>query len=191
MNMKKGFWENVYYRLTDEHEVKLCILYAIRYAGIPVSDTEIKHFMLSATTVSLIDLCTNLDALLKDSFIKQVWRDDAEKYDLTRVGSETIEMFEDKILLTVREELKKSVDAFYKRAPGAPDIKCTIMPADSDNFNVQLEIKSGRKLLISLSVFAGKRDRAIAIRQAVAKRPMDIFTEINQIITRDCVTEEE
>ena len=36
--MKKNIWENVYYRLNDPAEIQLAILYAIRYADLPVSD---------------------------------------------------------------------------------------------------------------------------------------------------------
>lgn len=181
--MKKDIWDNVYYRLKDEHEVKLSILYCIKYAEIPVSDTEIKHFMLSATSVSFVDLCINLSSLSDDGFLKTVWRDDMEKYDLTDSGYELIEMFSDKIMLTVRENLRKTIDEYLKRDVSALQIAARLTPASGENFNVELIIQNGRNTLMSLSVFAGKRDAAIAMRKHFESNAAEIFAEIMDIST--------
>lgn len=181
--MKKDIWDNVYYRLKDEHEVKLSILYAVKYADIPVSDTEIKHFMLTATTVTLVDLCINLDALVSDGFLKLVWRDETEKYELTSLGNELIDMFSDKILLTVRENIRLTVDGYFKRDTSKPQIRCSIAPAAGDNFNVELEIKNSKNKLISLSLFAGNREAAISMRKHFESSAWDIYTKITEIAT--------
>ena len=133
--MKKDILENVYYRLKDEHEVKLSILYSIKYAGIPVSDTEIKHFMLDATSVSFVDLCINLTSLLDGGYLKSVWRDEIEKYDLTEQGLELIEMFSDKIMVTVRESLRKSIDEYFGRDADGISAKRLSLVLEDITFN--------------------------------------------------------
>lgn len=179
--MKKDIWDNVYYRLKDEHEVKLSILYSIKYAQIPVSDTEIKHFMLTATSVSFVDLCINLSSLSEDGFIKTVLRDDIEKYDLTDSGRELIEMFSDKIMLSVREALRKTIDEYFKRDDSQLQVMAKIVPASGENFNVELNIKNTKDTLMSLSVFAGKRENAIAMRKYFEKNSSLIYAKIMDI----------
>ena len=179
--MKKDILENVYYRLKDEHEVKLSILYSIKYAGAPVSDTEIKHFMLDATSVSFVDLCINLTSLLDGGYLKSVWRDEIEKYDLTEQGTELIEMFSDKIMVTVRESLRKSIDEYLGRDADGISVLAVISPASGENFNVNLEIKNQKDTLLSLSVFAGERKKAIAMRKHFEKNATDIFAQVLEI----------
>ncbi len=179
--MKKDIWDNVYYRLKDEHEVKLSILYSVKYAGLPVSDTEIKHFMLDATSVSFVDLCINLSSLTDDGFLKIVWRDEMEKYDLTETGNELIDMFSDKIMLTVRENLRKSIDEYFRRDSETTQISSRLVPASGENFNVELSIKNSKNTLMSLSLFAGKRDLAIGMRKHLEENASDIFSKIMEL----------
>lgn len=188
--MKKDIWDNVYYRLKDEHEVKLSILYSVKYAGFPVSDTEIKHFMLTATSVSFVDLCINLSVLLDDGFLKIVWRDDMEKYDLTDSGTELIEMFSDKILLTVRENLRSTIDEYFKRDGKKLQISARISPASGENFNVELTISNSKNTLMSLSLFAGKRNSAISMRKHFEKNATDIFAKIMELASDTNESEE-
>ena len=187
--MKKDIWDNVYYRLKDEHEVKLSILYCVKYSEIPVSDTEIKHFMLSATSVSFVDLCINLSSLCEEGFLKTVLRDEVEKYDLTDSGNELIEMFSDKILFSVRENLRKTIDEYFKRDEGSMQVLAKITPASGENFNVELSVKNTKDTLMSLSVFAGKREKAIAMRKYFEKNSSVIFAKIMDI-SNDFDTEE-
>lgn len=189
--MKKDILDNVYYRLKDEHEVKLSILYCIKYAGFPVSDTEIKHFMLSATSVSFVDLCENLASLVKDNFLKVVWRDDIEKYDLTSPGAELIEMFTDKILLTVRENLRDSIDEYFNRNAMDLQIDAKLMPALGENFNVTLTIKNAKEMLMNLTIMGGKRENAIAMRKHLEKNATDVFAKILDMASDFKLNEEE
>ena len=113
--MKKNILENVYYRLNDPAEIRLAILYSIRYSEIPISDIELKHFMLQATSVDFIDLCSMITLALDDNHMKTVWRDEMDKYELTQSGEELIDMFEDKIMVSVRSSLRNTIDEYFRR----------------------------------------------------------------------------
>ena len=88
--MKKNIWENVYYRLKDPVEIKLAVLYVLFYADIPVSDVELKHCMLEATSVDFLSLCDVIQMLLEENHMKQVWRDEMDKYVLTSSGEDMV-----------------------------------------------------------------------------------------------------
>lgn len=169
---------NVYYRLNDLGEIKLCILFCIRYADMPLSDNEIKHLMLSATSIDFIDLCTALDTLLPDNYIKKVWRDDVEKYSLTKQGQETIDAFDDKIMASVRASIKVAVDDYLKREGQKAQIKCSLKPISKDKYNVDIEIIEGKTSLLSMTIFTGNKEKASRYAKGFRKEPIKFYTSI-------------
>ena len=139
--MKKNIWDNVYYRLNDETEIKLSVLFCIRYADIPITDIEVKHFMLSATSVDFMDLCSAIDKMFSDNYIKRVWRGEVEKYDLTEQGAELLDMFEDKIMASVRASIKNTIDEYFRREQEKAQYRCEIVPVGKDAYNMKKEFK--------------------------------------------------
>lgn len=176
--MKKNIWDNVYYRLNDEAEIKLSVLFCIRYADLPITDIEVKHFMLTATSVNFMDLCAAIDAVFSDNYIKKVWRNETEKYDLTEQGKELIDMFEDKIMASVRASIKNTIDEYFAREREKAQYRCEIIPIGKDAYNVDIELKEGKNTLITMSVFAGSRERAIRLRRGFKNDPMALYETI-------------
>jgi len=174
--MKKNIWENVYYRLNDETEIKLSVLFCIRYADAPVTDIEIKHFMLTATSVDFMTLCGEIDELVSDGAIKKVWRDEVEKFDLTSRGEELLNMFEDKIMASVRASLKSTIDEYFKRQEKKAQSKCEIVPLGKDKYSVDIELKEGKNELVKMSLFAGSREAAIRMRRGFNKDPLGMYS---------------
>ncbi len=179
--MKPDF-NNIYYRLNDLGEIKLCVLFCIRYAGEPLSDSDIKHLMLSATNLDFIDLCTAIDKLLPDNYIKKVWRDETEKYDLTQQGLETIDVFDDKIMASVRASLKATIDDYFKREGQKAQIKCLVNPIDKDLYNVDVEITEGKRTLLSMTVFTGNKEKAARYARGFRKNPMVFYSGVIELL---------
>ena len=170
--------ENVYYRLNDPGEIRLCILLCIRYAGEPLADSDIKHIMLTATSVEFIDLCDALDKLLPENYTKKVWRDEIEKLDLTQQGIETIDVFDDKIMASVRASLKETIDEYLKREGPKTQIKCLVSPAERDLYNVEVEIIEGKTTLLKMTVFTGNKEKAARYAKGFRKNPMEFYTKV-------------
>lgn len=176
--MKKNMWDNVYYRLNDEAEIKLCLLFCIKYADIPISDIEIKHFMLTATSVNFMDLCSSIGEIFTENYAKKVWRDEIEKYDLTEQGKELLEMFEDKIMASVRVSLKDTIDEYFKREKEKSQVKCEIVPLEKNNYCLEIDLQDGSNSLLKMSLFAGSREKAIELRQGFNENPMALYSDI-------------
>ena len=185
--MKKNIWDNVYYHLNDPEEIRLAILYAIRYVGVPVSDIELKHFMLSATSVEFLDLLAQIDALLKDNHIKTVERDDGDHYDFTKSGREMIDFFEDKIKVSVRESLRECIDAYYHRQKMESRVKATLIPTEQNAYLLGMRILEGKTTLLEASVFAGDRERAIRLKKNFEANPIDVYTGLVRLLEREQV----
>lgn len=176
--MKKNIWENVYYRLNDDTEIKLAVLFCIRYADMPISDIELKHFMLDATSVDFIDLCSAISAVEADGYIRIVSREETDKYDLTSLGSETLQMFEDKIMASVRSSLRRTIDEYYRREQNKAQVRCEIEPVKKDAYAVNIELKEGKNTLITMSVFAGSKKNAYSLRRGFLKDPMEFYANM-------------
>ncbi|MBQ3118728.1 MAG: DUF4364 family protein [Clostridia bacterium] len=174
--------ENVYYRMNDKGEIKLSVLFCLRYADIPLSDSDLKHLMLSATTVDFLELCGIIDELSPDNYIKKVWRDEEEKYILTEQGTETIDVFDDKIMASVRASIKKTVDEYLKREGQRAQIKCEMVPIGIDAYNVDIELKEGKNTLLSMSIFAGRKERAARYAKGFRNNPTGLFERITEVL---------
>ena len=170
--------ENVYYRMNDKGEIKLSILFCLRYAETPLSDSDLKHLMLSATSVDFLDLCGIIDELSPDNYIKKVWRDEEEKYILTDKGTETIDVFDDKIMASVRASIKKTVDDYLNREGPKTHVKCLVTPADLNMYNVDVELAEGKNTLLSMTVFTGNKEKAARYAKGFRKNPMDFYTKV-------------
>ena len=179
--MKPDF-NNVYYRLNDLGEIKLCVLFCIRYAGEPLSDSDIKHLMLTATNIDFMDLCDALDKLSPENYIKKVWRDEVEKYDLTQQGTETIDIFDDKIMASVRASIKTTIDEYFKREGQKAQIKCNVNPISKDLYNVDVEIVEGKTTLLSMTVFTGNKEKASRYAKGFRKNPMEFYSGVIELL---------
>lgn len=179
--MKKNIWENVYYRLTDPVEIKLAILYTLSYAHIPMSDVELKHCMLEGTSVDFLELCNVLIQVQEENYIKTVFRDEMDKLALTPSGEDAISMFEDKLLPSVKENLKNAVDKFYQNEESRKSIRCDLIPMAGNQFSVDLEYKEGKNTLLALSLFAGNKQRALSMCRAFRKSPYDFYEKISAL----------
>lgn len=180
--MKKNIWENVYYRLKDPVEIRLAILYVIFYADIPVSDVELKHCMLEATSVDFLDLCDIIGKVRKENYIRTVWRDEIEKYELTPSGTDMISMFEDKLLPSVKNSLKHSVDQYYKNETSRKSLRCDIRPVGDGMYNVELELKEGKNSLLAISLFAGNKQRALSMCRCFRRDPYAIYHQLSELL---------
>ena len=181
--MKKNIWDNVYYRLKDPAEIQLAILYSVRYADIPISDIELKHFMLQATSVDFIDLCSIITKTLDDNHMKTVWRDEMENYVLTQTGTELLEMFEDKIMSSVRESLRNTIDEYFVREQEKARVRCDIIPNGRDTYSLEVELKEGKTELLAMSLFAGSRETAMDMRRHFKTDPVGLYTKVLQLFT--------
>lgn len=182
--MKKNIWSNVYYRLNDPVMIRLAVLYVLKYADIPISSMDLKHVMLDSTSVDYIDLCETIEDLKNEDYIRSVVRDEMNKFVLSELGNDTIEMFEKNLLISVRQAIKKSADEFFKDEFEKSQVKCELSPSDADTYYLDVELQDGRTKLLSMSIFAGDREAAAEMRERFNESPMELFEEIQRFLRK-------
>ena len=181
--MKKNIWSNVYYRLNDPVMIRFAILYTMKYVEFPISSMDLKHVMLDASRVDYFDLCEMIDTLKKENHIKEVIRDGINKFSLTDSGIETIQMFEKNVLYSVRRNIRQSADKFFKEEFEKHSVKSSLTPSDIDTFYLDVELKDGNSKLLSMSLFAGSREKAEKMREKFNSNPTEFFSYILKFLS--------
>lgn len=169
---------NVYYRLKDPAEIKLCVLLCLRYAGEPLSDIDLKNIIITAANIDFMDYCAAFDKLIPENYIKTVWREETEKYILTKQGEETIDFFDDKITASVRAAIKSETDKYLKRDGQTQEVKCVITPVENDLYNLDIKITEGKITLLSMTLFTGSKEKTARFAKAFRNKPMDFYTDL-------------
>ncbi|MBE7034650.1 MAG: DUF4364 family protein [Ruminococcaceae bacterium] len=180
--MKKNIWENVYYRLNDPIEIKLAILFTLSYADIPMSDVELKHCMLEGSSVDFMDLCDAIESLLAENHMKTVWRDELDKFILTASGTDMIDMFENKLLASVKNNLKHAVDKFYRNEASRKALRCDVVPLSENQFSVAFELKEGKNSVLTLSLYAGDKNKALAMCRNFRRDPYGFYQKTVELL---------
>ena len=183
--MKKNIWSNVYYRLNEPIMIRLAVLYTLKYTEFPISSMDLKHVMLDATSVDYIDLCENIELLKKENHIKIVFRDEMNKYALTETGTEMIDMFEKNLLSSVRENIRKSADEFFRQEFEKSQVRSEISPIETNAFYLDAELNDGKTKMLSMSIFAGSRENAIMMKNKFNEAPVELFQEILKFLKDD------
>lgn len=181
--MKKNIWSNVYYRLNDPVMIRFAILYTMKYVEFPISSMDLKHVMLDASRVDYFDLCEMIDTLKKENHIKEVIRDGINKFSLTDSGIETIQMFEKNVLYSVRRNIRQSADKFFKEEFEKQSVKSSLTASDIDSFYLDVELKDGNSKLLSMSLFAGSREKAEKMREKFNSNPTEFFSYILKFLS--------
>ena len=182
--MKKNIWDNVYYRLKDPVMIRLAVLFALKYIDIPVSSMDLKHVLLDSTSVDYIDLFETIEDLKNEDYIRIVFRDEMNKFILSSLGSETIEMFEKNLLSSVRQAIKESANEFFKEEFEKSQVRCEISPSDADTYYLDVELQDGKTKLLSMSIFAGDRETAAQMRERFNESPLGLFEEIQMFLRK-------
>ena len=131
-----------------------------------------------------MDLCSAIDAVSNENYIKKVWRNEVLKFDLTEQGKELLDMFEDKIMASVRASIKNTIDEYFAREREKAQYRCEIVPIGKDAYNVDIELKEGKNTLITMSVFAGSRETAIRLRRGFKSDPMGVYSSLVSLLSK-------
>lgn len=140
--------------------------------------------MLSGTNVDFVELFAIIDELIPENYIKKVWRDETEKYDLTPQGLETIDVFDDKITASVRASIKNKIDELLKRDGQKAHIKCVVTPTGNDLYSVDAQITEGKITLLSMTLFSGSKEKAARFAKAFRKKPLEFYASMIDSLTK-------
>ena len=85
-------------------------------------------------------------------------------------------------MASVRASIKKTVDEYLKREGQRAQIKCEMVPIGIDAYNVDIELKEGKNTLLSMSIFAGRKERAARYAKGFRNNPTGLFERITEVL---------
>jgi len=91
-------------------ENKLLLLYLIEKMDIPLSTSQIHQFVLEETSTHYFDCQQCLCEMLEDNYLEATAEDNKTRYTITDIGITTLEYFEKRIPLYIRNKINKYVN---------------------------------------------------------------------------------
>lgn len=129
----------------------------------------------------ILDYFTMMDFLLDMQnlgMVSTVTIESTLRYDITKKGHETLEMFKDKIPKSVRDKIYDLAEAELLKLERGREIVADVEPIDERKFLAKCGIYEFGVPLMELSIFAGNRKHATEITEKFEKNAATLYKNI-------------
>lgn len=160
---------------------KLLLLYIIKTSPKKFNKDELSEFLLNKGYINYFQFQQYLSELTQGDFIKVVSKDNLSIYKILEKGEKTLELFENKIPVKIKEDLLvefKLQDLELKRET---QIKADIFKKENNQYNVNLKLVENEAVLFSLYLEVPSEDQAEYICNLWKQNPNEIFQKIISI----------
>lgn len=162
----------------DDVQTRLVILYTLKCFKISMSEGDLHKALVWS---EILDYFTMMDFLLdtqKLGFVSTVTIEGTLRYDITKKGHETLEMFYDKIPKSIRDRIYDLAEKeLYKVARGR-EIVADIEPLDERKFLAKCGVYEFGVPLMELRIFAGTRKNALEITKKFEENAATLYKNI-------------
>ncbi|MDL2248907.1 DUF4364 family protein, partial [Tyzzerella sp. OttesenSCG-928-J15] len=90
-------------------ENKLILLYLIEKMDIPISTSQISQFVLGESMIGYFDLQQCLSEMVDDNYVEATQENNNTRYSITDTGLTTLDYFEKRIPVYIRNKINKHV----------------------------------------------------------------------------------
>lgn len=166
----------------DDVQIRLIILYTLKCYKISMTDGNLQEALVWN---DILDYFTMMDFLIdmeKSGLVSTVTIEGNLRYDITKKGHETLDMFKDKIPRSIRDKIYDlSEKALSKMARGR-EIVADIQPIDEKKFLAKCGVYEFGMPLMELSIFAGTRKHAEEIAKRFETQAAKLYKTILETI---------
>ena len=166
----------------DDVQIRLSILYTLKCFKISMTEGNLQE---SLVWNDILDYFTMMDYLLdmqKLGLVSTVTIEGRLRYDITKKGHETLQMFRDKIPGSVRDKIYKLAEKHLALLERGREIIADIQPIDEKKFLAKCGIYEFGMPLMELSIFAGSRKHAEEIAKNFEKQAATLYKTILETI---------
>lgn len=166
----------------DDVQIRLSILYTLKCFKISMTEGNLQE---SLVWNDILDYFTMMDYLLdmqKLGLVSTVTIEGRLRYDITKKGHETLQMFRDKIPGSVRDKIYKLAEKHLALLERGREIVADIQPIDEKKFLAKCGIYEFGMPLMELSIFAGSRKHAEEIAKNFEKQAATLYKTILETI---------
>ena len=156
---------------------KLMILYLLKQARYPLSNSQMADFFLDKEYTTYFTLQQALNELLEAHLIKQETIRNSSRYELTREGEETLVFFGH----TISEGIVADMDTFLQenkiRLRSEAGVRADYYKTTSQDYIVECEVREGKNIVIRLEIAVPDAEQAelMCDRWQEANQPIYAF----------------
>lgn len=159
----------------DDVQIRLIILYALSSFKIAMSQEHLQEVIVLK---GILDYFTMMDFILdmeKLEMISTIEIQGKTCYDITDKGNELIDLFEDKIPLSVRDHILDSAEKTLDNIERGREIVADIVPIDRRKYLAKCGIYERGTPLLEVNLFAGSRQSAEEILKRFKSGAGDLY----------------
>lgn len=149
-------YEDIY---KDKLIIKLMILYAVREYNKPLSNSLLTKLVTENNEIDFFDLQYGISELVKIGDLYGFEEDGLHLYRLNREGKDSIDFFENKIPLVLRNRIRKSVNLQKENEKPITDIITKTVP-EGDGFLVSVKVLEDGVEQFGVNIFSASRETA-------------------------------
>ena len=165
-------------------QIKLKLLYILKSINTSIDHVDLTNYVVENNHMDYFTLHELLNDLKKDGFLNIEHILNKECYKLTKLGSESVEMFNDKIPQSFKNEVSNSSKYLRKEIKKKRDLLAHYFDRKDGSFTVVMQAFEKTVTVFNLSVNVPSESLAKKIVTKWGKNPEEIYSEIIKIVMR-------
>lgn len=147
----------------DDVQVRLVILYTLKCFKISMSEGDLQEALVWEDLVDYFTMVNELLGMQGIGLVTTVTVEGVQRFDITKKGHETLQMFKDQIPYSVRDKIYNLAEKALSKIARGREIVADIQPIDEKKYLAKCGVYEFGVPLMELNIFAGTRKHAEAI----------------------------
>lgn len=162
---------------------KLIVLYMIKTATIPLSNTHISEFVLDTGYTNYFSLQEYLNQMVEANLLITHKVAHTTMYNITNNGFTTLDYFENRIPNSTKEEVVTHLKKNKFEIKSNVEITAEYIPEKDGDYLVHCTAKEGKKTLVDLKINTIDKEYAIKICDKWKKNNDEIYKLLLNVLT--------
>lgn len=163
---------------------KLKLLYILKSINTSIDNVDLTNYVVENNHMDYFTLHELLNDLRKDGFLDIEHLNNRECYKLTNLGSESVEMFSDKIPQSFKNDVSTSSKNLRKVIKKKRDLLAHYFDRKDGSYTVVMQAFENTITVFNLSINVPSESIAKKIVTKWNKNPDEIYSEIIKIVMR-------
>jgi len=150
---------------SQDMEYKLTLLLLIDKMDLPLSEHQITDCLQPTEPMEQFTLMQTLSEMVEMGYLDSAKDNNITKYTITGEGLQTLEMFEKRIPLTIRNKINQYIRDNHKEIKRSFENTAIFFPnAENDEFVVKCGVYEESRVLMELTISVDTREQARLIQ---------------------------
>lgn len=162
---------------------KLILLYILDKVDFPITNSEITQFVLENNNINYFLVQQYLSELVSSNLIQIITSDGNEYYELTKLGTDTLHYFMDRIPNTVKDKIDKKYEKKKEEKIKETQILGDYYKKNDSEYIVNLKVIENEINLFNLSLNVVSKKQAKMICNIWKSNPQFFYKKIFDLLT--------